>query len=215
MTATVSNSDDTPRADELVTFVVTGANAGAAGTCVPADCKSNGSGKVSFTYTGTNAGDDTINASITVDGSTQTATATKTWEDEPVGTEGPFGNPTCSDGIDNDGDGQTDAADSDCKPAPPTGDVLRAGRHDHRQRRRQRHAGRRRDRDRQRRGHRQRRRRQRSHLHRGKGDDFVRGGTGNDTLYTEGGNDNVGGNAGNDLVRGGAGDDPVAGRRRR
>ncbi len=36
---------------------------------------------MTFTYNGANAGDDTINASITVDGSTQTATASKTWEE--------------------------------------------------------------------------------------------------------------------------------------
>ena len=56
-------------------FVVTGANAGATGACVPADCKTDADGKVTFTYTGTKAGDDTINAAITVDGSRQTATA--------------------------------------------------------------------------------------------------------------------------------------------
>ena len=36
-------------------------------------------GKVTFTYTGTNVGDDTIKASITVEGSTQSATAAKKW----------------------------------------------------------------------------------------------------------------------------------------
>lgn len=80
VTATVTNPDDTPRSGVVVSFVVTGANAGAVGTCVPADCTSNAEGKVTFTYTGTNAGVDTINAAITVDGSRQTATASKTWE---------------------------------------------------------------------------------------------------------------------------------------
>lgn len=79
VTATVTNTDNTPRSGVTVEFVVTGANAGAAGTCVPADCKSDAQGKVTFTYTGTNVGDDTINASITVEGSRQTATAAKTW----------------------------------------------------------------------------------------------------------------------------------------
>jgi uncharacterized repeat protein (TIGR01451 family) len=79
VTATVTNTDNTPRSGVLVEFIVTGANAGAAGTCVPADCKSDVNGKVTFTYTGTKAGDDTINASITVEGSRQTATAAKTW----------------------------------------------------------------------------------------------------------------------------------------
>ena len=92
VTATVTNTDDTPRSGVLVTWVVTGANAGATGTCVPADCTSGADGKVTFTYTGANAGDDTINASITVDGSRQTATASKTWtavEGVPSMTLGP------------------------------------------------------------------------------------------------------------------------------
>lgn len=37
-----------------------------------------------------------------------------------AGTEGPPGDPTCSDGVDNDGDTLTDAADPDCGP-PPAG----------------------------------------------------------------------------------------------
>ncbi len=38
----------------------------------------------------------------------------------PPGHEGPFGDPTCDDGVDNDGDGQIDEDDPDC--APPPGD---------------------------------------------------------------------------------------------
>jgi hypothetical protein len=79
VTATVTNPDNSPAVGVLVTFTVTGANAGASGTCSPADCKSDAAGKVTFTYTGTNAGDDTINASMTIAGSTQTATAAKKW----------------------------------------------------------------------------------------------------------------------------------------
>jgi hypothetical protein len=79
VTATVKDSAGAPLAGIHVTFVVTGANAGASGTCVPASCDSDAAGHVSFTYTGTNAGDDTINASITISGSTQTATAAKHW----------------------------------------------------------------------------------------------------------------------------------------
>jgi hypothetical protein len=79
VTATVTNTNGSAAAGVHVTFVVTGANAGAAGTCVPATCNSDSAGHVTFTYTGANAGDDTINASITVEGSTQTATASKTW----------------------------------------------------------------------------------------------------------------------------------------
>jgi hypothetical protein len=100
VTAKVTNPNDTPRSGVTVEFTVTGANAGATGTCVPANCVSDANGEVKFTYTGNNVGDDTINASITIDGSTQTATASKTW------TAG--GTTQCNDGIDNDGDGLID-----------------------------------------------------------------------------------------------------------
>ncbi len=79
VTATVTNADNVPQPEILVDFLVTGANAGAAGTCVPASCMTDSAGKVTFTYTGTKEGDDTINAAITVGGSRQTATASKTW----------------------------------------------------------------------------------------------------------------------------------------
>ena len=85
VTATVTNADDTPRSGVTVSWVVTGANAGASGVCVPATCITGADGKVSFTYTGTNIGDDTINAAISVDGSRQTATAAKTWVEAPKG----------------------------------------------------------------------------------------------------------------------------------
>ena len=70
-----------PVVGQLVNFTVTGLNAGATGTCVPADCKSNASGDVAFTYTDTGGvGSDTIKASFTDDaGSLQTATAQKHW----------------------------------------------------------------------------------------------------------------------------------------
>jgi hypothetical protein len=66
---------------QLVDFTVTGQNAGATGTCVPADCKSDVNGNVTFTYVdGAGAGDDTIKASFTDNlGSLQTATAQKHW----------------------------------------------------------------------------------------------------------------------------------------
>jgi len=35
-------------------------------------------------------------------------------QDQAAGTEGPFGDATCGDGLDNDCDGLTDAADPDC-----------------------------------------------------------------------------------------------------
>jgi len=49
------------------------------------------------------------------------------------GCEGPFGDPTCLDGVDNDGDGATDAQDSDCAPAregPPGDPTCTNGRDD-------------------------------------------------------------------------------------
>ncbi len=66
---------------QKVDFVVTGQNAGAAGTCVPADCTSDANGDVSFTYQDTNGpGDDTIKASFRDAGnSLQSATAQKHW----------------------------------------------------------------------------------------------------------------------------------------
>lgn len=83
VTATVTNPDGSPRGGVTVSFVVTGANAGATGTCAAASCMTGDDGKVTFTYTGTAVGDDTINAAITVDGSRQTATAAKTWVEAP------------------------------------------------------------------------------------------------------------------------------------
>jgi hypothetical protein len=71
---------------QLVAFSVTGVNAGATGTCVPADCKSDANGNVRFTYLGAKGvGDDTVKASFTdTAGSLQTATAQKHWtEGEP------------------------------------------------------------------------------------------------------------------------------------
>lgn len=79
VTATVTTAAGGPAAGVHVNFVVTGANAGAIGTCNPASCDTDAAGHVTFTYTGTHAGDDTIHASITVGGTTQSATAAKTW----------------------------------------------------------------------------------------------------------------------------------------
>lgn len=79
VTATVSK-EGVPQVGVLVTFTVSGANAGATGTCVPADCKTDASGKVSFTYTGAHAGNDTITASfVDAQGQTVTGTAGKLW----------------------------------------------------------------------------------------------------------------------------------------
>jgi uncharacterized repeat protein (TIGR01451 family) len=79
VTATVRDDEGVPVSGIDVTFVVTGVNGGAAGTCAPSDCRTSANGQVAFTYTGTAAGDDTINASITFSESRQTATASKTW----------------------------------------------------------------------------------------------------------------------------------------
>lgn len=79
VTATVSR-EGVPQADVLVTFTVSGANAGATGVCVPATCRTDANGQVSFTYTGTNAGNDTITASfVDAQGQTVTGTAGKLW----------------------------------------------------------------------------------------------------------------------------------------
>jgi hypothetical protein len=80
VTANVT-SGGSPVADQVVTFSVTGQNAGAIGTCVLASCATDASGNVTFTYHDTNgAGDDTITASFTdATGALQSATAAKHW----------------------------------------------------------------------------------------------------------------------------------------
>lgn len=85
VTATIA-SGGTAVVGELVTFTVTdGPNTGASGACVPADCKTDSSGQVSFTYTGTGGiGTDTIQACFSDDlGNSHCATATKTWVNNP------------------------------------------------------------------------------------------------------------------------------------
>ncbi|HET7567119.1 MAG TPA: HYR domain-containing protein [Gaiellaceae bacterium] len=71
-TATVTahvEQGGSPLVGQTVTWTVTGQNAGAAGTCAPADCTTDSNGDVSFTYSGTNgAGDDTVVASFTTSG---------------------------------------------------------------------------------------------------------------------------------------------------
>ena len=80
VTATVTDASG-PLANQLVTFEVTGVNAGAPGTCSPVTCTTDASGMVSFTYNGAaGPGDDTIKASFTdAAGSLQSATAQKEW----------------------------------------------------------------------------------------------------------------------------------------
>jgi hypothetical protein len=79
VTATVTNAG-VPVVGKVVSFSVSGVNAGVTGTCVPSGCTTNSSGQVAFTYTDANgAGTDTIKGTVTVSGVTQSATATETW----------------------------------------------------------------------------------------------------------------------------------------
>jgi hypothetical protein len=75
-----------PAAGQTVTFALSGTNSGVQGTCTfpggaeDTECKTDSNGQVVFTYPDTNgAGEDTINASVTLKGSTQHATATEAW----------------------------------------------------------------------------------------------------------------------------------------
>jgi len=86
----------------LVSFAVTGQNAGATGTCVPADCKTDASGQVTFTYSvpiaNSSLGTDTITASVTLadpTGATDEEDVTKDWVDTtpPVASCTPTTNP--------------------------------------------------------------------------------------------------------------------------
>jgi hypothetical protein len=87
----------------LVSFAVTGQNVGATGTCVPADCKTDASGQVTFTYSvpvaNSSLGTDTITASVTLadpTGATDTEDVTKDWVDTtpPVPACTPTTNPS-------------------------------------------------------------------------------------------------------------------------
>jgi hypothetical protein len=91
VTATISG-DPSQVAGILVDFAVTGQNAGASGVCVPAACTTDAAGQVTFTYSvpvaPSSLGDDTITASATVGGVTQSREAVKHWVDTtaPVAT---------------------------------------------------------------------------------------------------------------------------------
>ena len=79
VTATVTQSGASA-SGQTVSFQITGQNAGVSGTCAPASCQTDANGKVTFTYPDTNgAGTDTIDASVTIGGTTEHATATETW----------------------------------------------------------------------------------------------------------------------------------------
>ena len=80
VTATVKSvATGTPLVGQLVSFTVSGANAGVTGTCAPSDCKTNTAGQVTFTYIGSQAGTDTITASFMCNPAIHTATANQTW----------------------------------------------------------------------------------------------------------------------------------------
>jgi len=80
ITATVTTAG-VPTPGYLVSFSVTGANNGVTGTCFPANCVSDSSGHVTFTYTNySNVGNDTISAIITAPGGIrEQATSSETW----------------------------------------------------------------------------------------------------------------------------------------
>ncbi len=90
VTATVTEeTTKNPVVGAVVGFAVTGQNAGVKGTCTTtkgaADptCETDETGAVRFTYKDENgAGEDTINATVTVNGSTEHATASKDWIEE-------------------------------------------------------------------------------------------------------------------------------------
>lgn len=70
----------------LVTFTVTGQNAGATGTCSPnPDCTTNSSGQVSFTYSvpvaPSSLGTDTITVSVSAGGDAQSIDVQAVWQD--------------------------------------------------------------------------------------------------------------------------------------
>ena len=84
VTATLTDLLANPQAGIDVTFSVSGVNPGVSGTCNPSDCKSDANGEVTFTYTGSNVGQDTITACFVDEGGqTKCDEATKDWEPLP------------------------------------------------------------------------------------------------------------------------------------
>jgi hypothetical protein len=92
VTATVSKNG-APVTSTVVNFLITGQNAGVSGTCTNSagadpTCETDANGEVSFTYTDTNGvGIDTINASITLEGTNEKATAAEEWTPAGEGTK--------------------------------------------------------------------------------------------------------------------------------
>jgi hypothetical protein len=86
VTATVTTgTPPVPVTGAVVSFAVAGENAGATGTCTNSGgsdptCETDSSGEVEFTYAdGKGAGDDIIDGSVTLDSTTETASATWDW----------------------------------------------------------------------------------------------------------------------------------------
>ena len=89
LTATLTDADGNPVEGVLVSFAVTaGPHAGqssAPGECtVNADCTTDANGRVSWSYTGMNLGEDTIVATATIDGCVPMDEAHKTWAYPPT-----------------------------------------------------------------------------------------------------------------------------------
>jgi uncharacterized protein (TIGR03437 family) len=94
VTAKVVDQVGAAQANITVAFTVTGTNASASGTCNPSGCKTDATGQVAFTYTGSKGvGQDTITACFTPAGVATpmcAAPVTKTWVNQTTGTQ------TCS-----------------------------------------------------------------------------------------------------------------------
>lgn len=85
VTATVSGPDGQLAGWPVDFSVAAGPNAGESGTCDPADCTTDASGEVTFTYTvpvePDSLGQDTISATVDVNGDTATLEVGKLWQD--------------------------------------------------------------------------------------------------------------------------------------
>jgi hypothetical protein len=90
--ATVTK-EGAPVVGSVVSFVITGQNAGVTGTCTTGSgtadptCETDAAGVVKFTYSDANGvGADTIDASVTLSASTEHATASEEWTEAGTGT---------------------------------------------------------------------------------------------------------------------------------
>ena len=78
VTARVVDQLGAAQANVLVTFTITGPNSSTTVTCSPSTCKTDASGQVTFTYTGTVTGADSVQACFTASGATSATCATAT-----------------------------------------------------------------------------------------------------------------------------------------